>query len=45
MTTIYDIAKATGYMGSYWLVVGMLCYILFYALAGSKNVNKDIATE
>ena len=39
------IAKATGYMGSYWLVVGMLCYILFYALAGSKNVNKDIATE
>ena len=39
------IAKATGYMGSYWLVVVMLCYILFYALVGSKNVNKDIPTD
>lgn len=39
------IAKATGYMGSYWLVVAMLAYILFYALAGSKNVNRDIPVE
>ena len=39
------IAKATGYMGSYWLVVAMLAYILFYALVGSKNVNKDIPVE
>ena len=33
------IAKSVGYMGSYWIVVAMLAYILFYALAGSKNVN------
>ena len=39
------LAGSVGYMGSYWLVVAMLCYILFYALAGSKNVNKDIPIE
>lgn len=38
-------AGKVGYMASYWLVVAMLCYILFYALIGSKNVNKDIPTE
>jgi FHS family L-fucose permease-like MFS transporter len=36
------LAKSVGYMGSYWLVAAMLAYILFYALAGSKNVNRDI---
>ena len=30
------IAGAIGYMASYWLVVAMLAYILFYALVGSK---------
>ena len=39
------IAGAVGYMGSYWLVVAMLAYILFYALAGSKNVNRDIPVD
>ncbi len=39
------LAGAIGYMGSYWLVVAMLAYILFYALIGSKNVNSDIPTE
>lgn len=39
------LAKAVGYMGSYWLVAAMLAYILFYALAGSKNVNRDIPVE
>lgn len=39
------IAGKVGYMASYWLVVAMLCYILFYALAGSKNVNRDIPVE
>lgn len=34
-----------GYLNSYWLVVAMLAYILFYALIGSKNVNKDIPVE
>ena len=39
------IAKNAGYMNSYWLVVAMLGYLLFYALIGSKNVNKDIPVE
>ena len=39
------IAKGAGYMNSYWLVVAMLAYLLFYALVGSKNVNKDIPVE
>ena len=39
------LAKSVGYMGSYWLVAAMLAYILFYALVGSKNVNKDITVE
>lgn len=30
---------------SYWVVVACAAYILFYALVGSKNVNKDIPTE
>ncbi len=39
------IAKASGYMTSYWLVVAMLAYLLFYGLIGSKNVNTDIPVE
>ena len=35
------LAKHTGYMPSYWLVVAMLAYILFYALRGSKIVQRD----
>lgn len=36
------IATSVGYMASYWLVIAMLAYLLYYAIAGSKNVNKDI---
>ena len=32
-------------MPSYWLVVAMLAYILYYALLGSRNVNKDIKID
>lgn len=39
------IADLTTYMASYWLIVAMLLYLLFYALFGSKNVNKDIPVE
>lgn len=39
------IATNVGYMASYWLVVAMLAYILFYALKGSKNVNRDIPVD
>ena len=39
------IAKNAGYIASYWLVVAMLCYLLYYALVGCKNVNKDIPVD
>lgn len=39
------IAGAAGYMASYWLIAAMLCYILFYALIGCKNVNTDIPVD
>ncbi len=39
------LAKSIGYMGSYWFVAAMLAYILFYALVGSKNVNRDIPVD
>ena len=39
------IASKAGYMNSYWLVVAMLGYLLFYSLVGCKNVNKDIPVE
>ena len=35
-------ADAFGYIQSYWVIVLALIYLLFYALAGSKNVNTDI---
>ena len=34
-----------GYLPSYWVIVVGLAYLLFYALVGSKNVNKNIPTE
>lgn len=39
------IAKSVGYMASYWLVIAMLCYILYYALFGCKNVNPEISVD
>ena len=40
------VADWTGsYMTSYVVVLACAAYILFYALAGSKNVNKDIPVE
>lgn len=37
--------SSIGYVNSYWLIVAMLAYILFYSLIGSKNVNKDIPVD
>jgi FHS family L-fucose permease-like MFS transporter len=37
------VADIAGYMPSYWVIIAGLGYLLFYALIGSKNVNKDIA--
>ena len=39
------IATNVGYIASYWLVIAMLAYILYYSLVGCKNVNKDIPVE
>jgi FHS family L-fucose permease-like MFS transporter len=39
------IADIAGFMPSYWLLVAGLAYLLYYALIGSKNVNKDIAVD
>lgn len=39
------LADHTNYLISYLVPIAGLLYILFYALVGSKNVNKDIPTE
>jgi len=33
------------YLASYWVIVAALVYMLYYALFGCKNVNKDIPVE
>lgn len=38
-------ADIFSYIQSYWIIVIALAYLLFYALAGSKNVNKNIPVE
>ena len=38
-----QVAEMTDYMTSYWVVLFSAAYILFYALIGSKNVNKESA--
>ena len=40
-----SIASSAGNITSYWLVIAMLAYILFYAVIGCKNVNKDIKVD
>ena len=39
------VADAAGYLTSYWVPFLGLAYLLYYALIGSKNVNKNIPTE
>jgi FHS family L-fucose permease-like MFS transporter len=39
------VADFAGYMPSYWVIFAGLAYLLFYALIGSKNVNKDISVD
>ena len=38
-------ADSVGFINSYWVVIIGLGYMLFYALVGSKNVNKNIPVE
>ncbi len=37
--------QGLGYQNSYWLIVVCFGYLFYYALIGSKNVNKDIPVE
>ena len=39
------IADKVGSIPSYWLIVACLGYLVFYALVGYKNVNKDIKVD
>ncbi len=39
------LAHTIGYVQSYWLVVAMMAYLLYYAVAGCKNVNTDINVD
>ncbi|MDE7119973.1 MAG: MFS transporter, partial [Muribaculaceae bacterium] len=39
------IATSVSYLASYWLVIAMLAYLLYYAVIGSKNVNTDIPVD
>ena len=39
------VADLAGYLASYWVIILCLCYIFYYALFGSKNVNKDIPVD
>jgi FHS family L-fucose permease-like MFS transporter len=39
------VADSAGYLTSYWVMFAGFAYLLFYALVGSKNVNKDIPVE
>ena len=40
-----NVADFFGFIPSYWVMFAGFAYLLFYALAGSKNVNKDIAVD
>lgn len=42
---IVDITGGIGYLTSYWVIVVGLLFLLYYALVGSKNVNKDIPVQ
>ena len=39
------VADLAGYITSYWVIFAGFAYLLFYALIGSKNVNKDIKVD
>ena len=39
------VADISTYLTSYWVIIAGLAFILFYALIGCKNVNKDIPVD
>ena len=42
---IVDMTGGVGYLTSYWVIVVCLAFILYYALIGCKNVNKNIPVD
>lgn len=40
-----SIADKFSFLSSYWVIVAGMVFLLYYALIGSKNVNKDIPVE
>ena len=39
------IGRSAGYINSYWLIIAMLAFILYYSIWGCKNFNKDIPVD
>ena len=39
------LADHIGSLQSYWLIIACLAFLVYYAFAGSKNVNKDIKVD
>jgi FHS family L-fucose permease-like MFS transporter len=39
------VSDKLGYINSYWVMFACLAYMMWYALVGCKNVNKDIPVE
>lgn len=39
------VADAAGYLPSYWVVFIGLGYLFYYAVIGSRNVNRNISVE
>ena len=39
------LADSIGSLQSYWLIILCLAFLVFYAFAGSRNVNKDIKVD
>ena len=39
------VADVTTFLSSFWVIFAGMLYFLFYALVGSRNVNKDIPVE
>lgn len=39
------VADAMGYLASYWVLLIAVCYLLYYALVGSRIKNKDVSAN
>ncbi|WP_321330904.1 MFS transporter [uncultured Bacteroides sp.] len=39
------VADVANFMSSYWVIIAALAFLLYYAISGCKNVNKDIPVE